>query len=74
VENLLARNRWFIRVKGWIAHHHLKQYDSKGPPINGLVVAALTENFGRDVVGGAHCGEGKLAADLGLGFESEAFV
>ena len=54
MQNLLAGQRGFVRVKRRVPDHHLEEDGANGPPVDGLVVAVLPEHLGRDVVGSAN--------------------
>lgn len=57
-----------VSAEGSIAHQHLVYNDAQSPPVDQLGVPDSPEHFGSDVVGCAHCAEGKFSVFAGLVF------
>ena len=51
-----------------ITNQHFVYYDAQSPPIDQLGVAHSPEHFGSNVVGCAHCAEGKFSVSARLVF------
>ena len=64
MQDLLASGGRVLREEGRVAHQHLVEDDSQGPPVNGLVVALLLEHLRGNVVGGPHGAERELPVPL----------
>ena len=61
MKDLLASDGWIVREERRVPYQHLKQDSTDRPPVDGLVVATLSEDLGGNVVGGADSGVGELA-------------
>ena len=64
MEYFLASDIGLVTEERRISNEHFKENDSYGPPIDGLVVSLLGEDFGGDVVGSAYSAEGELSPFL----------